>query len=134
MIPDGRRIKQVGIILTGSLDDGTAGLLAVKRRGGIAIVQDPDEAFYSSMPLSALENVEVDYTLPLASIGPVAPTSRPIDLTKSVSCKAPTRGFNEAASFRDAVSREGKNPVGNDINDLSLALYDTLDKDEGRII
>src|SRR6266567_3004073 len=63
--------RVVGIILTGSLDDGTAGLLAVKRRGGIAIVQDPDEAFYSSMPLSALENVEVDYTLPLASIGPL---------------------------------------------------------------
>jgi two-component system chemotaxis response regulator CheB len=63
--------RVTGVILTGALDDGTAGLLAVKRRGGIAIVQDPNEAFYSSMPLSALENVEVDYTLPLASIGPL---------------------------------------------------------------
>ncbi len=63
--------RVVGIILTGALDDGTAGLLAVKRRGGIAVVQDPDEALYSSMPLSALANVEVDYRLPLSSIGPL---------------------------------------------------------------
>lgn len=59
----------VGVILTGTLDDGTAGLQAVKRRGGIAIVQDPDEAFYPGMPLSALQHVQVDYTLPLAAIG-----------------------------------------------------------------
>ena len=63
--------KVVGVILTGALNDGTAGLLAVKRHGGIAIVQDPDEALYSSMPLSALANVEVDYRLPLSSIGPL---------------------------------------------------------------
>jgi len=63
--------RVVGVILTGALNDGTAGLLAVKRRGGIAIVQDPDEAQYSSMPLSALANVEVDYRLPLSSIGPL---------------------------------------------------------------
>jgi two-component system chemotaxis response regulator CheB len=63
--------RVVGVILTGALNDGTAGLLAVKRHGGIAVVQDPDEALYSSMPLSALANVEVDYRLPLSSIGPL---------------------------------------------------------------
>src|SRR5438552_5065064 len=63
--------RVVGVILTGALDDGTAGLLAVKRRGGIAIVQDPDEALYSSMPSNALANVEVDYRLSLSSIGPL---------------------------------------------------------------
>lgn len=60
--------RVVGIILSGSLDDGTAGLLAIKKVGGIAIVQDPEEALYDGMPGSAIENVEVDYVLPIAEI------------------------------------------------------------------
>jgi two-component system chemotaxis response regulator CheB len=58
-------------VLTGNLDDGTAGLHAVKSFGGIAIVQDPKEAFAPAMPQSALRNVEVDHCLPLAKIGPL---------------------------------------------------------------
>jgi two-component system chemotaxis response regulator CheB len=58
----------VGVILTGSLDDGTAGLAAVKRRGGVAVVQDPDEAMFSSMPRSAMQRVAVDHCVPLADI------------------------------------------------------------------
>ena len=61
----------IGVILSGYLDDGTAGLLAVKRHGGLAVVQDPDEAFAPGMPRSALAYVAVDYTLPLASMGPL---------------------------------------------------------------
>jgi len=57
-----------GVVLTGQLDDGTAGLWAIKDRGGIAIVQSPEEALGTSMPNSALRYVEVDYTLRVAEM------------------------------------------------------------------
>lgn len=61
--------RTIGVILTGLLDDGTNGMLAIKKSGGICIVQDPNEAEYSDMPLSVLNNMEVDYCLPLAKMG-----------------------------------------------------------------
>jgi two-component system chemotaxis response regulator CheB len=59
----------IGIVLSGRLNDGTAGLYEIKRQGGIAIVQTPAEAEAPDMPQSALENVPVDYSLPAAGIG-----------------------------------------------------------------
>jgi len=58
----------IGIVLSGSRDDGTAGLMAIKARGGAAIVQDPDEALYAAMPLSAMAHVELDAVLPIAAM------------------------------------------------------------------
>jgi two-component system, chemotaxis family, protein-glutamate methylesterase/glutaminase len=62
----GRRV--VGVVLTGMLDDGTAGLLAIKRNQGITVVQDPDDARFPDMPRSALRNVPIDHCLPLVRI------------------------------------------------------------------
>ena len=60
--------RVTGIVLTGTLDDGTAGLQAVKMRGGKALVQDPKEALFAGMPRSAIENVAVDAVQPLAAL------------------------------------------------------------------
>jgi two-component system, chemotaxis family, protein-glutamate methylesterase/glutaminase len=61
----------IGVILSGVLHDGSMGLLAVKNRGGLAIVQDPDEAIFDSMPRSAIRQVSPDVVLPAADISGV---------------------------------------------------------------
>ncbi|MBV9509305.1 MAG: hypothetical protein JO303_03360 [Caulobacteraceae bacterium] len=58
----------VGVVLSGALNDGTSGLYEIKRRGGLAIVQDPAEAEAPSMPKSALDNVPVDFRLTVSEI------------------------------------------------------------------
>jgi two-component system, chemotaxis family, protein-glutamate methylesterase/glutaminase len=60
--------RVIGVILTGALDDGTAGLNSIKRLDGITVVQDPLEALYPSMPQSAMASVQIDYVLPIAAI------------------------------------------------------------------
>jgi two-component system, chemotaxis family, protein-glutamate methylesterase/glutaminase len=55
--------RAIGIVLSGSRDDGTAGLMAIKAAGGTALVQDPEESLYPSMPRSALAHVDVDAVL-----------------------------------------------------------------------
>jgi two-component system chemotaxis response regulator CheB len=63
--------RVAGVVLTGTLDDGTAGLWEVKRRSGIAVVQNPEEALFPSMPLSALREIEIDHTVRIPEMGPL---------------------------------------------------------------
>ncbi len=89
--------RLVGVVLTGMLDDGTAGLWAIKDRGGRALVQSPESAEYPSMPESASKLVQIDASLPIEALaveierqvrdlpaldaGLPAPTSMKIEMT-----------------------------------------------------
>ena len=66
--------RVVGVVLTGSGQDGADGLLTIKQSGGVAVVQDPQDASFPSMPLRAIAAVahhHVDYVIPLSEIAPV---------------------------------------------------------------
>lgn len=58
-----------GIILTGLLDDGTSGMYAIKRSGGLCMVQDRGEAEFPDMPNNVLQNMEVDYEVSIGDMG-----------------------------------------------------------------
>jgi len=100
--------RAIGVVLTGMLDDGSAGLRAIKDCGGIAVVQDPADAHAPSMPQSALACVAADHVVPLASLGP---------LLYDLACRpapAPAMPFQPPASLRQehAVTL-GKNSFEN---------------------
>ncbi len=63
--------RAIGVILSGNLNDGTAGLFSIKTHGGVAVVPDPDDALYDGMPRNAIEYVDVDYTVRAAEMGPL---------------------------------------------------------------
>ena len=83
--------QTIGVIVSGMLDDGTTGLHAIKRWGGVAIVQDPADALHAEMPASALSyGGPIDHTLPAATIGGLlnelvrAPVSSAVDIPADI--------------------------------------------------
>ncbi len=87
----------IGIVLSGALYDGSMGLLAIKTRGGIAVVQDPREAIVDSMPRRALERAQVEHILPVAEMAPV--------LTDLVRQPVVAHGGNSMVDTIDAEER-----------------------------
>jgi two-component system chemotaxis response regulator CheB len=60
--------RVIGVVLTGLLDDGTSGMWSVKRLGGLAVIQEPEDALYSSMPDNVLLNVDIDHQVPITKL------------------------------------------------------------------
>jgi len=56
--------RVIGVILSGLMQDGAAGMAAIKAQGGVTVVQDPQEAQFPQMPLTAMRAAPVDYCLP----------------------------------------------------------------------
>lgn len=108
-----RASRVIGVVLTGLLDDGTAGLSAIKRCGGLSVVQDPADAMYPDMPRNALESgVEIDHCLPLSGIGALlqrlcreeAPANPPIPQDLMLEVDISMDGFGSS----DKVERLGR--------------------------
>lgn len=79
----------VGIVLTGANADGARGLMAIKARGGLAIVQNPATAQAAAMPRAALQSTRVDHIVELARIAPqLIEISLQPEVTYDTSCSA----------------------------------------------
>ncbi len=91
------------MVLTGYLDDGTAGLATIKRHGGTAVVQDPDDAEVPSMPRSAIANVNVDAVVSLARMPDVLVSY----VRQSLSAREPSTPF----ALQQEPSMEPNQPV-----------------------
>jgi two-component system chemotaxis response regulator CheB len=109
------------VLLTGTLDDGVAGLMAVKMRGGRAIVQDPDDAAFSELPLNALSQVAgIDQLLSLADI--------PSGLAQWV--EQISAQLHEAAGMTTAQAAGHRNNPGGANERMSHSAYHAVRHDE----
>ena len=106
------REKTIGIILTGYLNDGTAGMWAIKQNGGHCLVQDPDEAEYPDMPMSVLETTEVDHCVSLTKmgsiIGNILKENKPRNVIPSAMVKAESKLSERIATGVEEVSSLGE--------------------------
>jgi len=101
--------KCVGILLTGRLNDGTSGLEAIKRCGGLTLIQNPATAEYGDMPASAQRHVDIDYVVNLDDMSYVIKGILDEDLPESVSIpKSLVKENNIANKYESQVEKDEK--------------------------
>jgi two-component system chemotaxis response regulator CheB len=104
--------RVIGVVLSGTLDDGTDGLRLIKERGGATVVQDPDDATYGEMPRSAMEYVSPDRVVPKDRLGPTL--SEIIDI--------PLDSSSSSSSSSSEVSDPDSQPV--DLVEVELGRHE----------
>jgi two-component system chemotaxis response regulator CheB len=97
--------RVIGVVLSGTLDDGTAGLLAIKKRGGIAVVQNPKEALYGDMPRNAIEHASVDYVVRISEMAPLL-----IQLVNTPASDEMNFPIPEPLAVESRIAERGCNP------------------------
>lgn len=95
----------VGVVLTGQLDDGTAGLLAIKDQGGTTVVQEPSEATAASMPLSAIRHVPIDHRCKVGAMAALFVELAYDDPPGGTTCGSKTDGDREPDRRGDIQGR-----------------------------
>jgi len=112
--------RVVGVILSGMLQDGTAGMEAIKRCGGLCVVQQPEDAEFPSMPRSVLTNLNVDYSVAVSEMGIVLKdlVQRPTDPTRT----PPEDLLLEARIAERYINNEANNNTAMDIEQTAQEL------------
>ncbi|HYJ70522.1 MAG TPA: chemotaxis protein CheB [Nocardioidaceae bacterium] len=126
--------RVIGVILSGALDDGAAGMVAIRLRGGVGIVQDPGDAQHSSMPRAAIDAAVVEHVVPVVEIprllleltGEELPAS---DVSESALIDIETTMIAQSTSGADTLEPPGR-PAGLVCPDCSGPLYEIS---EGRL-
>jgi two-component system chemotaxis response regulator CheB len=128
----GQRV--IGVVLSGVLDDGTAGLSAIAARGGVTVVQDPADALYPGMPTNALDNVAVDHVVAAKDIGPLLADLCAVDIAPAEDEAAAVSSLMEieadlAMMDDDAMNRPDRPgvPSGFSCPDCAGVLWEIMD-------
>ena len=98
--------RVIGIVLSGTMDDGTAGAMAIRQHGGLIIVQDPSDALFPGMIDSVIAHAEPDYVLPADEIGATVASLVRSSANSSVRSSAVT-GAAEGVAMDSAKHLEG---------------------------
>jgi two-component system, chemotaxis family, protein-glutamate methylesterase/glutaminase len=111
--------RTVGVVLTGNLDDGTAGLWAVKDRGGVAIAQSPDEAEFPSMPRNAIAHACVDHIVRMEQLPDLL-----FELSRQQAANPMLTNRSEALAIENRIAA-GDNPLSAGILSLGAPSVNT---------
>ncbi|ONI80502.1 hypothetical protein ALI22I_45200 [Saccharothrix sp. ALI-22-I] len=106
----------IGVVLSGALDDGTAGMLAIAGRGGLTVVQDPDDALYDGMPTSVLRHLTVDHVVPSAKMGALLRDCVGLQVDTRHEPSGLVRRETAIAATNGGVHADGVTPLGRPSN------------------